>query len=113
MEPGARRIVDRYLARADRAMPGRLVGAYVVGSTALGSYRPGRSDVDLVAVLDRRVPVGRLRALHELSFAGAAGRALARGQLGIPGNVNAVYVRADDLTRPVTTIVPVASHTGL
>ena len=113
MEPGARRIVERYLGWADRMVPGRVVGAYVVGSTALGAYREGRSDLDVVMVLDRPVALGRLRALHTVSWSGALARAWPRGRVWIPGNVNAVYVMADDLTRPVTTIVPVASHTGL
>jgi Nucleotidyltransferase domain/Domain of unknown function (DUF4111) len=105
--------VDRYVRWADRMLPGRVVGAYVVGSTALGAYREGRSDLDVVMVLDRPVPLRRLRALHAVSWPGAAARAWARGQVWIPGNVNAVYVEAGDLARPVTTIVPVASHTGL
>jgi hypothetical protein len=105
--------VDRYVRWADRMVPGRVVGVYVVGSTALGAYREGRSDLDVVMVLDRPVPVGRLRAVHAVSWPGAAARAWARGRVWIPGNVNAVYVEAGDLTRPVTKIVPVASHTGL
>jgi hypothetical protein len=98
---------------ADRMVPGRVVGVYVVGSTALGAYRPGRSDLDVVTVLDRPVPVGRLRALHAVSWTGATGRAWARGRVWVPGNVNAVYVEAGHLTRPATAIVPLASHTGL
>ncbi len=54
-----------------------------------------------------------LRVLHAVSWSGATGRALVRGRVAIPGNVNAVYVVAGDLTRPVTKIVPVASHVGL
>jgi hypothetical protein len=113
VEAGAQQIVERYVRWADRAVPGRVVGVYVIGSTALGAYRHGHSDVDVVAVLDRPVPVARLRALHVVSWTGAAGRALRHGQPAVPGNVNAAYVVADQLRRPVTEIVPLASHVGL
>jgi hypothetical protein len=111
-----RRTVDRYLARADGALPGRIVGCYVVGSTALGAYAPGRSDIDVVVVVDRGLSAAELRALRRLQLrtglaTGAA--ALARGCLAMPGTLNGVFVRADDLTLPVTRIVPVASQTGV
>ena len=114
--PGeARPRVDRYLRHVDRLLPGRVLGLYLVGSAALGAYRPGYSDLDVVAVTDG--PFGpddlrRLRLVHVAAGAGSVARALARGRLRIPGTVNAVYVAAGDLSRPVTTIVPVASHVG-
>jgi hypothetical protein len=113
VEAGARQIVERYVRWADRAVPGHVVGVYVIGSTALGAYRQGHSDLDVVAVLDRPVPIGRLRAVHLASWSGAAGRALRHGQVAVPGNVNAAYVVAGELRRPVTEIVPLASHVGL
>ncbi|MBO0694234.1 MAG: nucleotidyltransferase domain-containing protein, partial [Acidimicrobiaceae bacterium] len=45
--------VGRYLRLADLWLPGRVTGWYLVGSLALDAFRPGRSDVDFVAVLDR------------------------------------------------------------
>ena len=114
--PGeARPPVDRYLRHVDRLLPGRALGLYVVGSIALGAYQPGHSDLDVVVVTDG--PFGpddlrRLRLVHLAAGAGSAARALARGRLRVPGTVNAVYVAAGDLSRPVTTIVPVASHVG-
>ena len=111
----ARRAVDRYLGHVDKRLPGRLVGLYVVGSAALGAYRPGRSDIDVVGVTDGRFDPDdrrRLRLVHLGAGAGAVGRALARARPMIPGTVNAVFVAAEDLARPVTTIVPVASHVG-
>ncbi len=39
--------VDQYLACVEREIPGRVSGFYIVGSAALGDFRPGRSDVDL------------------------------------------------------------------
>ena len=111
----ARRAVDRYLGHVDKRLPGRLVGLYVVGSAALGAYRPGRSDIDVVGVTDGRFEpddLRRLRLVHLGAGAGAAARALARARPMFPGTVNAVFVAAEDLPRPVTTIVPVASHVG-
>ena len=111
----AERVVSRHLRLADRLLPGRVHGFYVVGSTALGAFRAGGSDVDFVAVLDRRLArdeLRRLRLVHVMSGGAAAVRALGRGQVMLPGTPNGVYVAADDLTRPVSAIVPVASHTG-
>lgn len=105
----------RYLALADRLLPGRVVGCYVVGSIALGAYRPERSDIDLVVVVDRRLAGGelrRVRALQLVSAMATAPPALLRGDVNLPGTVNATLVVGDDLTRPVTTIVPVCHHTG-
>ena len=107
--------VGRYLGHVDKRLPGRLVGLYVVGSTALGAYRPGRSDIDVVGVTDGRFDpddLRRLRLVHLGAGAGAAARALAWAWPMFPGTVNAVFVAAEDLPRPVTTIVPVASHVG-
>jgi hypothetical protein len=114
--PGeARRIVDRYVRHLDRRLPGRVLGLYVVGSTALGAYRPGRSDIDVVGVTDGRFgpdDLRRLRMVHVGAGAGSVARAVARGRLAIPGTVNGVFVAAEDVARPVTAIVPVASHVG-
>ncbi|HEX5907879.1 MAG TPA: aminoglycoside adenylyltransferase domain-containing protein [Propionibacteriaceae bacterium] len=47
--------VTRYLqavtARVDHVFGDRVVGVYTTGSIALGDYRPGRSDIDLMAVV--------------------------------------------------------------
>lgn len=110
------RIAGGHLRRLDRLLPGRVAGLYVVGSTALGAYRDGRSDVDFVAVLDRRLDgreLRRLRLAHVASGSVAGARAVARRRWTFPGTPNGSFVAADDLTRPVTGIVPVASHTGV
>lgn len=48
-----------YLRLADRLLPGRVVGFYLVGSAALDSFRPGRSDtsVALGGCITRRAVV--------------------------------------------------------
>lgn len=107
--------VRRYLRLADGLLPVRIVGCYVVGSVALGAYRRRRSDIDLVVVVDRRfagAELRRLRALQLASGARTAPPALLRGDLTLPGTVNATYVVEDDLTTPVSAIVPVANHVG-
>jgi Nucleotidyltransferase domain/Domain of unknown function (DUF4111) len=120
--PPAEPAVRRYLRVVDRLLPGRVVGFYLVGSVALGAFRPGRSDIDFVAVVER--PLGRrellrLRAVHAAAGMATGGPVLARGLaareatvLTLPGTCNGVYVLADELARPVSEIRPLASHTG-
>jgi hypothetical protein len=116
MLPGPVEIdVNRYLRLADRLLPVRVVGCFVVGSVALGAYRRRRSDIDLIVVVDRRfagTELRRLRAVQVVSGLRTAPPALARGDLTLPGTVNATYVVEDDLTTPVSAIVPVANHVG-
>jgi hypothetical protein len=101
-----------YLALADRVLSGRVSALYLVGSAALGAFRPGRSDVDLVVVLDAEIDARRLRALHLRSGVRTALRAVGTRHGPLTGTCNAVFVRAGDLRRPVTEIRPVGSHTG-
>jgi hypothetical protein len=112
----AARLAGRYLAAADRLLPGRVGHFYVVGSAALGGWRAGRSDIDFVAVVDGRFgrrEMRRLRVLHVAGNVTPAARALVRAEVTVPGTVNGVYVAARDLGRPVTAIRPLASHTGI
>ena len=107
--------VGRYLALTDRLLPGRVVGLHVVGSVALDAYREARSDIDVVAVLDRRLDARELRRLKTTIVAAGLRSGLPhllRGRVSLPGVVNASFVVADDLTKPVTEIEPVASHAG-
>jgi hypothetical protein len=108
----AERAAAAYLAAADRVLPGRVTALYVVGSAALGAFRPGRSDVDLVVVVSGDVDARRLRALHLRSGARTVGRALAARRGPLTGTCNASFVRREDLGRPVTQIEPVGSHVG-
>lgn len=115
MHPDLARAADRYLRVADRLLPGRITGFYLVGSAALGAWRPDRSDVDFVAVLDEpldRSGLRRLRAVHLATAGRSATGALARGRLSLPGTGNGSFVLRDQLTLPVTAIEPVASHVG-
>ncbi|SMD18528.1 nucleotidyltransferase domain-containing protein [Kibdelosporangium aridum] len=103
-------IVNRYLAVADRLIPGRISGFYVVGSAALGAWHADTSDIDFVAVLNG--PAKQLPALHILGNLATAWRALLRRQPHIPGTMNGVFVATEDISKPVTRIRPIASHSG-
>jgi hypothetical protein len=61
-------LANRYLELVDATWPGRIEGLYLVGSTALGDYTPGQSDVDFVAVTGEPFTTGErvpLRHVHE------------------------------------------------
>lgn len=80
--------VSHYLAVADRLLPGRIRDFYVVGSIALGAWRPGHSDIDFVAVVDGDLgerDMRRLALLHKVGNVPAAWRALVRARPAIPG----------------------------
>lgn len=115
LPPPVERAARRYLWLLDRLLPGRATGLYVTGSVALGGYRRARSDIDLLVVIDgdlSPVELRRVRAVQVASAAATTPPAVARGLLAAPGTCNATFVRADDLTRPVTSIVPLVSHVG-
>lgn len=110
-ERGAR----AYLRLADRLLPGRIAGFYLVGSAALGDFRPGRSDIDFVAVVDgepAEQDLRRLRALHLVAGLRSGVAAARRGWSPATNTCNGVFVRQGDLGKPVSQIVPVASHSG-
>lgn len=112
----ARDAVLAYLAAAYRVIPGAVAACAVTGSTALGAYRPGRSDIDLLVVLDDAVLpdaaslLARLRALH-VSQVPRIARRLLRGQ-GFSATCNPSFVPFSQLRLPVEEIRPLASHTG-
>ena len=103
--------VGEYLSRVDDALPGLVEGFYVVGSTALGAFRPARSDIDFLAVTSGDLDgdqLSRLRAVHRRLHRLGLARALPRLQW--PLVCNGCYVRWDDLPRAATDVVPLASH---
>lgn len=96
-------------------MPGAVTACAVGGSIALDAYRPGRSDIDVIAVLsdewkDHRSLMARLRLLHLAQVPRLTVRA-ARG-LGFSACCNTVFVWQSEISRAVTEIHPVASHVG-
>ncbi|MEU5696770.1 nucleotidyltransferase domain-containing protein [Actinosynnema sp. NPDC020468] len=106
------RTVEQFVSLADRLLPRAVTGFYLVGSAALGAWRPGRSDIDFVAVLTHDPGSTRLRLLHGLGNLGAVGSALRTRDRAIPGTMNGVYLHQDDLRTPVTRLRPIASHSG-
>ncbi|MEV5963527.1 hypothetical protein AB0L70_17280 [Kribbella sp. NPDC051952] len=54
----------KFLALADELLPGRVRGLYLTGSIPLDDFRPGRSDIDGVVVVDTPVTEDEVRPLH-------------------------------------------------
>jgi hypothetical protein len=108
----ARGALDDLIARLDRALPGRVEGLYVVGSTSLGAFREGRSDVDFVAIVDGDLgpaELARLRAVHLGHWASALARCVAlRGRW--PLACNGCYLRSGDLARSPLDVTPLAGQ---
>jgi hypothetical protein len=109
------RTAERYVAQLDQLLPHVVTGFYLVGSVALDAYRPGRSDVDFVAVLDRDLgppELRRLRLQHARSGLHTGMAAIRHRRSPLTGTCNGVFIRAADLAAPVSGIAPVASHAG-
>ena len=94
---------DRYLKALEATLaPDMLRGVYVVGSAALGSWRPGRSDLDVLVVLDRPMNASDLAMVGEMHAELEASRA------GHPHS-DAHYVTPDLLGARSEAKVPVAT----
>lgn len=58
---------DTYLAALDDVLPpSAIAGVYLVGSTALGDYRPGQSDLDILTLTQRPLSDVELDALDRM-----------------------------------------------
>jgi len=77
-----------HLARIDESAPGLVIGWHVTGSSALGDYWPGTSDLDAVGELSREPTAEDLTAL-------------AAAHVGLGIEIDAAYLRAGDLAKPV------------
>lgn len=108
-------LVGRYLRQVDIAIPGAIEGFYVVGSAALGAFRPERSDIDFVAVVGDPLDTAELNRLHRAQrrlYVADLARAFLRLPWRWPLTCNGVFVRWADLGRSPLTVAPIASHTG-
>ncbi|MDQ6877650.1 MAG: DUF4111 domain-containing protein [Candidatus Dormibacteraeota bacterium] len=110
-----REAVSRYLDRVDQDLPRRIQGFYVVGSTALGGFRPNDSDIDFVAAVataldERELEV--LRTIQSRLYRGALAAIPIRLPRRWPLVCNGVFVEWKDLTKPALDVVPIASHVG-
>ena len=115
LHPVVQRNAGRCLALAQRLFPKRLAGFYLVGSVALGGYRPNQSDIDFVAVLSERRPgdCRRVRALQLTSGVLTAAKWVLRGNLAGPDTCNGVFVEEGQLSWPVSAIQPIAGYSGI
>jgi hypothetical protein len=114
MDAPARSVAEDLLARLDRALPGRIEGFYVVGSACMGAFRPGRSDLDFVAIAGRdlrRAELERLRVVHLGRWTSALVRDVAIRRRW-PFVCNGFYLRNGDLARSPLEVTPLAGHVG-
>jgi hypothetical protein len=61
-------LLDEYVTLMEQQLPGLLVGFYLHGSIALGAFNPRSSDIDAIAVVNRRctaTDIDALKALHQ------------------------------------------------
>ncbi|HEU4412523.1 MAG TPA: aminoglycoside adenylyltransferase domain-containing protein [Polyangiaceae bacterium] len=65
LPPPERRYLDELIARVRARLGDELVGVWALGSSALGAYEAGRSDLDVQIVSTSRVPLERRLALAE------------------------------------------------
>lgn len=108
----ARATVEDLLAHLDRAVPGRVEGFYVVGSACLGAFRPGRSDIDFVAIVDGPLDppeLARLRALHHRHWTAALVRDVALRRRW-PLVCNGSYLLRDALARSPLEVTALAGQ---
>lgn len=111
----ARSAIDSYLDRLDGALPGVCEDIYLTGSIALGDWRPGRSDLDFLAVTTRRLTDADIEVLARLHIqltsqphldviyvdAGDIGRGPVDGSPGLPHSVNGAFSPNGYLPDPV------------
>ena len=64
-----RACVAEHLRLVDQRRPGLLEALHLVGSVALGEYRPGVSDIDMVAITARPLDDDDLAALADIHAA--------------------------------------------
>jgi hypothetical protein len=101
-------VTDLAYAQGIAAICARALGEHVRsvilhGSLAVGDYIPGRSDIDLLAIVDR--PLGRARAQ-------ALTRGLIAEQAGAPGRVDFRVATAAVTARP-SAAAPMELYVGL
>ncbi|WP_035840761.1 nucleotidyltransferase domain-containing protein [Kitasatospora azatica] len=104
-------VVARFVAELRRSVP--LLAVWAHGSLALGDYQPGRSDLDLLAVIERALDPGEqaaLTALHRtLEDTAPLARKLhcsylVQGRLGDPAERHLTWAHRELFTRPVSVV---------
>ena len=56
-------VADSFLSGLDQVLPGRIIGFVVMGSAVLGDWRPGRSDLDFIALTETPLAQAEIAAL--------------------------------------------------
>jgi len=105
-------VAEDLLARVDRVAPGWIEGFYLVGSASLGAFRPGKSQIDFVAVVTGELSADqlvRLRTVHLGQWLTALARDVAL-EWRWPLVCNGIYLRRGDLALPSREVTPVAGH---
>lgn len=105
--------LEEYLTALDSALGSRVSGVYLTGSAALGDWRPGRSDLDIVVVTGDTLTEGGLTALEELHavvsgrpyrdaiYVPAAEVGTRQGDVAFPAAVDGFFHRRRHSTEPV------------
>jgi predicted nucleotidyltransferase len=66
LPPEVSATMSAYARLVDDKLPERIRGLYLAGSLALDDYRPGRSDIDFVAVSDTAFQPSELEMLQQV-----------------------------------------------
>jgi len=107
----ARPLLERFTADLSAAMP--LLALWAHGSLALGDYQPGRSDLDLIAVLTDEVSAAQHALLQRVHDALARDEALAdklhcsyvaRAHLAETDRSHVTWAHGELMSRPVTPV---------
>lgn len=82
-------VVSLLVYELERALPHQIEGVYLVGSLALGDYRPGKSDIDFLAISEPTADLSPLADVH---------RTLAAAHPEV--HCDGIYLRSGELARP-------------
>ncbi|TDD24606.1 nucleotidyltransferase domain-containing protein [Nonomuraea diastatica] len=117
MHAATERLLKDFLDRIEPAVP--LVALWAHGSLGAGDYRPGRSDLDLIAVLDSPVTMEqwrRIKAVHrslDQPFAGLVHCSyMPRQELDDLAAEHVTWAHERIFRRPVTAVTRRELHTA-
>jgi hypothetical protein len=91
--PDVNLLLAELLAGARQALGEKLIGLYLYGSLAMGGFKPGRSDIDFLAVTAAELSAAELAALQAMH------RRLAAGPSPWAGELEGSYIPAAALRR--------------
>ncbi|MFJ7935811.1 aminoglycoside adenylyltransferase domain-containing protein [Sporosarcina sp. NPDC096371] len=60
------KVLDKYISMLHERLPNSLEGFYLQGSIALDAYVDGSSDIDFIAIINRRLSEREMRVLSEI-----------------------------------------------